>query len=109
MHVQVKGQILGAGQRQTGSGEPFDGRFVGQVQKKHGSLQCSRVSEIFDEKVGLLKGDPHGPEHDGELFLFAQHRRLPRDLGGDPRMWQPASGKKRQLLAPDQGIHAVDG
>ena len=109
VHAQIVGQILRRGDGHTGGGDTLDGRVVGQVDEGDGPLDGAGLSEIADEEVRLLEGDAHGGEDHGELFVGTQHPRLTGDLGRQLGVGQAAAGEHGELLAPDQGVQAVDG
>jgi len=108
VHVQVEGEVLGAGQGEPRRRDALDGRLVGQVEEQDGPLERPGVAEVLDEEIRLFEGDAHGAEDDREFSLPGQDLGLPGDLGGDPRMGQAARGEDRKLLAADERVHAVD-
>ena len=109
LHVLLKGQVLGGGQRHARGGDTLDGGVVGEVGEDDGAVDGAGAAEVVDEVLGLLKGDADGGEDDGEGLVVAQHAGLTGDLRGEGRVGQTGAGEDRQLLAADQGVQAVDG
>ena len=109
MHILLKGQILGGGQRHTGGGDTLDGGVVGQVGEQHGAVDGAGAAELLYEVLGLLKGDADGGKHDGEIAGAVQNLGLTGDLSGQLRVGQTGAGEDGQLLAADQRVQTVDG
>jgi hypothetical protein len=108
--VQVVGQVFGGGQGRARGEQALDHRLVGQVEEHHHLVEHAAFLEAFLEEAGVGVGGAEGGEHHHEFRGFlAQQLGLAHDLGGHPVMGQAAAGEDGQLLAPGQGVHAVDG
>ena len=109
MHVFLKGQVLCCRQGHTGCGDTLHRRVIGQVDKEYRSVDSACLLEGLHEEVGLLKGDTHGREYNGEFLIGPTHLRLPCDLGCQLGVRQTGAGEDRQLLATDKSVQSVDG
>ena len=109
VHVQIKGQVLGGGERRAGQNQALDGRVIGQVHKHHHLPQHAAGLEIFLEKPGIGMGHAHGGEHYRECAFLSGQFGLAHDLRGEAVVGQPRPRKNRKFLAPHQRVHAIDG
>ena len=109
MHALVKGQILGGGERHSRGGDTLYSRVVGQVREHDSTVQGAGFAERLNEEVGLLEGDTHGGEDNGELLVLAAYLCLTGNLCCEFRMGKSRCGEDGQLLSTDQGVQAVDG
>ena len=106
--AQVKGQILGDGQRRTGGDDTLDDGVVGQVQQHdHAVHDVGGLKALF-EVVGNVVLHAHGGEHDGEI-LAVGNVRLFDDLHRQLVVLHAGAGEDGQLLAADKGGQRVDG
>ena len=108
VHVVLVGEVLGRREGAPRGGDPLDGRVVGEVQEEDHALERAGLLELPGEEGGLLPGDPHRGEDDGEGALLLEDPALPGDLGREPVRGQPRAREDRQLLAADQGVQPVD-
>ena len=107
MHVLLKGQVFGRGERHTRGGDTLDCGVVGEVREDDGTVYGAGAAEVLDEVLALLKGDADGGEHDGEVLVRAEDSRLAGYLRGQRRVRQAGAGEDGQFLAADQGVQAV--
>ena len=73
---QFEREVLGGGERHARRRDALDGGVVGEVEEEHGALDGRGRAELGHEEVGVLEGDAHRGEDDGELaLLFVAHLR----------------------------------
>ncbi len=109
VHSIGKGQIFRRRQGAAGRQNPLDDGVAGLVDEHHHPLKGAGILKILLKKVGGVLFQPHAGEHDAELFILPAHLGLADDLGGQLVVAHACAGENRQLLAPNQGGHAVDG
>ena len=110
VHVQIEGEVFRRGQSAAGGEDPFDNRIAGEVQEHGYPAEDAAILKGAAEVIGHVVGHAHGGEHDGKVrAAFVRDLGLAGDLGGQLIMAHARAGENRQLLAPDQGHHTVDG
>ncbi len=109
MHALFVGEILGGGERAARRDDALDRRRIRERQEHDDAGKDARFFEGVDEEPRDVVLDAHAGEHHDELFVGGEYLRLADDLGGEPVVRQAVPRKYRQLLAADQGVHAVDG
>ena len=109
MHALLESQIFSGGQGHTGRGNSLYGRVVCQVQEKNRTVDGACFTEGLLEEVRFLEGNAHGGKYYGEFLILAADLCLTGNLSSQLGVGQTGSRENRQLLAPDQGVQAVDG
>ena len=105
-----KARYSAAVRAQRGGEDPFDNRIAGEVQEHGYPAEDAAILKGAAEVIGHVVGHAHGGEHDGKVrAAFVRDLGLAGDLGGQLIMAHARAGENRQLLAPDQGHHTVDG
>ena len=105
--VQVKGQILGHGQRGTGGNDTLNDGVIGQIQQHDHTLHGTAALKALAEVGGNVILDAHSGKDDGEVRAIG-HAGLTDDLDGQLVVLHAGAGEDRQLLAADQRGQAVN-
>mmetsp|Transcript_17892 Transcript_17892/g.29922 ORF Transcript_17892/g.29922 Transcript_17892/m.29922 type:complete len:233 (-) Transcript_17892:533-1231(-) len=82
-HVEITliGQVLGRGEGKTRSNDTLNGRIIGKIQEKGGTLHGTRFFEVISEKSRSFHVHTHGSEYNGEILLMAIHAILQTHKG----------------------------
>mmetsp|Transcript_17879 Transcript_17879/g.43010 ORF Transcript_17879/g.43010 Transcript_17879/m.43010 type:complete len:228 (-) Transcript_17879:463-1146(-) len=116
MQIPLIRQILGRGQRQTGSNDTLNGRIVRQVEEQRRTLHGPALLEITAEETRSLHIYSHGSEDDGEILLVRirrilkfDERGLTGDLGSHLVVGKTGGTEDGDLLPTRHGVHDIDG
>ena len=68
-YIPFVSEVFGCGKGQTRSDNTLNGRVIGQVKEKAGTLHGTRLLEIVLEETGSLHVHTHGTEHHSEVVI----------------------------------------
>ena len=111
MCIFIKGQVFRGGQSAAGVRMRSMMGSLDRLRNMATRLQHAAFLKGTAEVVGHVVVHAHGGKNNGEIGARSSSGdfRLPDDLGGQLVVPHAGAGENRQLLAADQGHHAVDG
>ena len=80
VHILLKCKIFCCRQRHTRSRDTLYSRVIRQVDEQDCSVNGSRLLKGLDKVVGLLEGNTHSSEYNGEILVRSANLRLSCDL-----------------------------